>query len=86
MQRLITSNVHVLQPVCMWFDVALAASHVFALSCVVSIGVDTDMFEARWVCSFLHEQSSLMTQPDNTTFSQCSENLDWHDPEAKHKH
>ena len=52
---------------CMWFVVALAASHVFLYSCVVSIGVDTDTFEARWVCSFLHEQNSLMTPPDNTT-------------------
>ena len=52
---------------CKCFVVALAASHVFLVYCVVSIGVDTDTFEARWVYSFLHEQNSLMTPPDNTT-------------------
>ena len=51
----------------MCFVVALAASHVFLVYCVVSIGVDTDTSEARWVCSFLPEQDSLMTPPVNTT-------------------
>ena len=36
---------------CMCFVVALAASHVFWFSCVVSIGVGIDTFEARCVAA-----------------------------------
>ena len=55
---------------CMCFVIALAASLVFWFSFVMPFGEDTDTLEARWVCSYLHEQHSFMTPtPRNTTLS-----------------